>query len=506
MLLLIPVIVILIGCMGLLVCLPDSGDNTVYVEQIKTARALAENGDYQNAIVYYKNAISKDSTQEDPYLELAKIYFQLNMQKDLFSILREGYEKTHSEEIYNTLAHYEAIYNNGTADTEKTNKSGLVKFNSTYANDFATFNYEKYSTDCTVKNDQTSADKYTVIYEQYDAVFEYMNSSDNTVINPSTGKPYNYARPTSIKLNNLDQFIIGISDGVTSEEMKSCGASDLDILSYNKSLKTYLVTFEYNGLKVTLGCDENGTVKGEDAYNEIIPKPGQQINEKTNVSGKIISVTTGDNVSNVTVIFHAGKNNKNGSVVETVTSANGDYSVELESGDYTVEVTAEGYNSEFFDLYVSDSADAGEQNFSISPKLASNEIRFVLEWGEIPVDLDSHLDGVCKTERDRNVSINYRNKSAVFGDKKVAELDVDDVSSFGPETITLYNTNGTYEYKVHRFSNDGDLASSGATVKIYTSSSDNPIVVTVPNDVDSEWWTVCTVKDGEIKDINGKTN
>ena len=90
------------------------------------------------------------------------------------------------------------------------------------------------------------------------------------------------------------------------------------------------------------------------------------------------------------------------------------------------------------------------------------------------------------------------------GDKKIAELDLDDRSGYGPETTTLYDTNGTYEFKVHRYSSDGNLSISGATVKIYTSSS-SPVVVKVPNDVDDEWWTVCKVVNGEIKDINGIT-
>ena len=64
LLILIPVIILLIGCMGLLLFLPD-GSSNVYVEQIKIARQLAENGDYQNAIVYYKNAIANDDTQNN---------------------------------------------------------------------------------------------------------------------------------------------------------------------------------------------------------------------------------------------------------------------------------------------------------------------------------------------------------------------------------------------------------------------------------------------------------
>ena len=95
------------------------------------------------------------------------------------------------------------------------------------------------------------------------------------------------------------------------------------------------------------------------------------------------------------------------------------------------------------------------------------------------------------------------NKSVSAGGKVIADLDIDDQDGYGPETITLHNTNGKYEYKIHRYTPFGRLADSGATVKIYTSDS-TPITLTVPDNVDDEWWTVCTVENGEVKDLNGK--
>lgn len=503
LLILIPVIILLIGCMGLLLFLPD-GSSNVYVEQIKIARRLAENGDYQNAIVYYKNAIAKDDTQEDPYIELAKIYFQINMNDEGIRILREGIAKTNSTVMVQTLEYYEIQIKGLPDKLENQAKVEAVDFNSNYVNIFAAYNYEKYSADCTVKKETTVSDTYTVIYEQYDAIFEYTNSADNTVLDTSTGKPYSYARPTSIKLNNLGQFIAGVEDGISLDKFKECGASNVSVQSFDKALNTYLLTFEYNGMNITLGCDKDGTVKGIDSYNKIVPKSGQKTTEKVESTGKIIDVTTGKSVDNVTIKFHAGKDNKNGEVAATETANSGTYSVELEPGDYTVEITADGYNTEYFDLYVSDTDNDKEQVFSISPVLASNEIRFVLEWGAMPYDLDSYLDGRCTSGGNTDVSVSYVNRTAKQGSEIIADLDIDDVDGFGPETITLYNTNGTYEYKVHRFSSVGDLASSGATVKIYTSNSANPIVITVPDDVDDEWWTVCTVENGEIKNINGR--
>ena len=55
-------------------------------------------------------------------------------------------------------------------------------------------------------------------------------------------------------------------------------------------------------------------------------------------------------------------------------------------------------------------------------------------------------------------------------------LDVDDIYSFGPETITINEfTSGTYRYSVHNYSNwsqngSAGIASSPAMVQVYGSS------------------------------------
>lgn len=501
MLVLIPVIFLLAVCVGLLAFLPDGTGASVYVEQINTARKYAENGDYQQAIIFYKNAIKEDDTQEEPYLELARIYFQLNMTEDGFDILRSGVAKIGSLRIIQALEDYEKQFSDGVDNTEKLINMDKAEFNSVYANSFATYNYEKYKNDCTVKKEELRVDAYTVTYEQYDAVFEYKNSLNNIVIDQSTGKPFPYSRPTSIKLNKLSLLISGVEAGVSVEQLKSCGATNIKLEPFNKELNTHLLSFTYKAMKITVGCDDKGTITGENVYNEIIPEPGQITNVKKQTTGKIIDATTGKNVSDVTLNFRNGKNNKDGDTVTSETAQNGEYSVELPPGEYTVEVIAEGYNSEFFELYISDNSSETEQNFSVSPTLYSGEIRFVLEWGATPNDLDSHLEG--RTSSGKQVDVNFMHLSESDGEKAIADLDLDDMNGYGPETITLHETNGEYEYKVHRFSQVGDLASSGATVKIYTSSSSEPIVITVPDDVDSEWWTVCTVKNGEIKNIKG---
>lgn len=48
------------------------------------------------------------------------------------------------------------------------------------------------------------------------------------------------------------------------------------------------------------------------------------------------------------------------------------------------------------------------------------------------------------------------------------ELDIDDVDSYGPETITLNKLKvGTYKQVIHNYSSDGSMAASNAEVKVY---------------------------------------
>ena len=67
-------------------------------------------------------------------------------------------------------------------------------------------------------------------------------------------------------------------------------------------------------------------------------------------------------------------------------------------------------------------------------------------------DLDSHLVGP-KKDGNGSFHIAYYDKTYSEGDTKYADLDLDDTSSYGPETTTVYNMNetGTYSFYVHDF-------------------------------------------------------
>lgn len=80
-------------------------------------------------------------------------------------------------------------------------------------------------------------------------------------------------------------------------------------------------------------------------------------------------------------------------------------------------------------------------------------------------------------------------------DIKFAELDVDDVSYYGPETITIFTIiEGEYVYYVHDYAdqyygaNNYYLSRSGATVTVYTDNSNLPVrTYHVPDGLGTVW-------------------
>lgn len=103
---------------------------------------------------------------------------------------------------------------------------------------------------------------------------------------------------------------------------------------------------------------------------------------------------------------------------------------------------------------------------AVSPAIAIENLRIVLEWGRRPADLDAHL------EKRGGYHISYRNKS-VSADGE-AKLDRDDTDQYGPETITIQKVaaNKKYRYFVEDFTNRSDkrskkLSKSSALVRLY---------------------------------------
>lgn len=202
-------------------------------------------------------------------------------------------------------------------------------------------------------------------------------------------------------------------------------------------------------------------------------------------------------------------------LAELATNATGDFEVpSLPAGNYTAHI--DGGTAWFdatFDVVSVGGAFTGAQNGATSPMLDRGQFRAVLSWGATPADLDSHLTGpltddVPDATGGSRFHVAYYNPQYPTGSGSIANLDVDDVTSFGPETVTVAQlVNGTYRYSVHDFSNKSSTTStemsfSRAVVQLFIGGGDYR-TFTIPSGRAGTLWTVFEVSgdDGEVYDV-----
>lgn len=280
---------------------------------------------------------------------------------------------------------------------------------------------------------------------------------------------------------------------------------------------TYQLTVSKDGY---LLASETITVREDDTdviYNitiEMIPSQYEGIGF---ASGRIYDAGTGLPVSNMTLYIREGLENTTGDIVSTVyMNDSTEYSttVGLSAGYYTVQIVDERTNITEEERYITSSFNIkilggmtiDNQNGYVSNALADSKLRIVLTWGESPSDLDSHLVG--PTADGSKFHVYYSNKT--YGSE--ADLDVDDTSSYGPETVTIHKFNeGIYTYAIHDYTNRSStystaMANSGAQVKVYRGAV---LLATynVPSNKDGTLWTVFTYDSatGQFTTVNTMT-
>ena len=123
-------------------------------------------------------------------------------------------------------------------------------------------------------------------------------------------------------------------------------------------------------------------------------------------------------------------------------------------------------------LYDAASLHTGSSNIELSSCLVLEQaaMSITLTWGENPGDLDSHFGGYTNNEgygENSRFHVYYSNREVTYADQQI-ELDVDDVTSFGPEVVTVseFTVPGEYEYAVYHYSGSGDIQQSPARVEL----------------------------------------
>lgn len=303
---------------------------------------------------------------------------------------------------------------------------------------------------------------------------------------------------TSPLANAMVEIKRGLSSVLTTNTESDGSYSATDLAG-----GTYTVTASKAGYTTATIFDAATPASGSLTLPNILlvphsPTPGA-------ISGRILHAQTNQPLAGATVHLRSGINASAGTpIASTTSSAEGAYSFgNVSAGTYTVSAAGTGFVSNIrTGISVGGGRTVTDQNVSLSPDSPGGTFRVVLTWGATPRDLDSHLTGPLGSGR---FHVYYANKGSASG-SPFAELDVDDVTSFGPETITITNLGlGTYRYSVHDFSNAASssgsaLAASGAEVKLYEGSTLKAHYF-VPN-APGTLWTVFEFRNGVVTPVN----
>ncbi len=194
-------------------------------------------------------------------------------------------------------------------------------------------------------------------------------------------------------------------------------------------------------------------------------------------------------------VYEGCNSSSSGSAInQTTTDSDGFYSFEnIQAGYYTMLVSGAGYSSTTFNAIAIGGEVRDRQKTSIFPLIDGGEVRIVLTWGETPRDLDAHLAGPT-ADGDR-FHIFYANRNYWYNDVHIVNLDREDINSFGPETITIYEqAKGMYRYSVHDYTNRSSststaLSNSDAQVTVYFGDQEVERFL-VPSGLQGTLWTV----------------
>lgn len=183
---------------------------------------------------------------------------------------------------------------------------------------------------------------------------------------------------------------------------------------------------------------------------------GTVINPVVYLTGCVVHEGTNTRVPGVRVesegISYSGKS-------AAITDASGNFRMPIKSGS---SVIVNGIIGNFVTNTLSEGPATSDVALPECLSLAAlaGAPRITLTWGDAPEDVDSHVFAPDGTH------VYYGNKGTLAADPYI-KLDVDDVTSYGPEVITITRLMvGTYTYAVHNFSETFSPGMTGSPVRV----------------------------------------
>lgn len=204
-------------------------------------------------------------------------------------------------------------------------------------------------------------------------------------------------------------------------------------------------------------------------------------------SGYVTNAYTGGRVSGVTIEVRTQHLVGHNDLIAVVTTdSNGYYEFEASIGQYEIKAMKDGYIDNAISVTIFN--DVTNANIVLNPEnpaVVDGNLRVVLKWGAYPRDLDSHMVG---PENNGEFHVYYSDMNSGY-----VSLDTDDTTSYGPETITINQSEpGVYSYYVHDYSNRGysdstSMSNSGATVQLYAGNTLMYTINVPTNQVGTLW-------------------
>jgi len=250
----------------------------------------------------------------------------------------------------------------------------------------------------------------------------------------------------------------------------------------------YSLTFTKDGFDTEI-VDGVVVRDGEGTTVDVSLAPYEE--ETGELTGHVTSATSGLGVAGAAVII-----NQLG--LSGTTDDSGGYTItSIPCGTFSVTASASGYYPSTNDYVLIVDDQTATADFTLSPELGgeAGALRIILTWGVVPYDLDSHMKTPSVGGRMHHIYYASRGDSA---DAPYVWLDIDDVDSFGPETITVYAArSGTYYYFVHNYSQSvnqesPDITTSDAVVQIYDANGPRE-TYHVPTTGSGLYWNVCEI-------------
>lgn len=248
---------------------------------------------------------------------------------------------------------------------------------------------------------------------------------------------------------------------------------------------------------------------GESTHLEVVLQVDESHAGVGSIGGRVLNAVSGVGVIGLDLALRAGINAREGPVLANATTlTNGAYSVaDIPAGNYTIQASGSGYITTFFNVVCIGGVMTDGQNATITPDIPAGETRIVLTWGATPADLDSHTTGPLPNGSRFHMYYPYAEANGGSPWPEYVQLDLDDVTSYGPETTTiLQQISGVYRFSVHDYTNRQSststaLSNSGAVVRVYRGGT---LVASypVPSNRPGTLWTVFEMSGDTLTAVN----